>query len=286
MQSWKVTDESAGKRLDVFIAKQVPQLSRSSIQKLADQNKLLVEKQPEKAGYKLKNGQKVSLNYNLQLLDQIPDIELPILYEDEDCLVIDKPVGVLTHSKGVFNPEPTVATFIAPKLKSLEGERAGIVHRLDRATSGVIICAKHEAALKWLQKQFAQRRTKKHYIAVVEGHLDPSEAMIDIPIERNPIKPKAFRAGAAGKPAITEYKVVSTNRHYSLIDLFPKTGRTHQLRVHLQHLGYPIVGDTLYGGKDADRLYLHAKSLEITLPNKERKIFEASVPAAFTAIMK
>jgi 23S rRNA pseudouridine1911/1915/1917 synthase len=286
MQQWIVEEESHRVRLDVFVAKHVPELSRSSIQKLCDQEQVLVDGKPQGSNYKVKTDQKITLQYDLAELKDIPKIDLPILYEDEDCLVLNKSIGVLTHSKGMFNPEGTVATFIEPYLKGIEGERAGIVHRLDRATSGVIIAAKNAEAQSWLQKQFGQRRVKKTYVAVIEGQLDPNSAVIEVPIERNPKKPQTFRAGTNGKDAITTYKTLQSNEDYSTLELSPQTGRTHQLRVHLKYLDHPIVGDTLYGGKEADRLYLHAHKLELTLPNRERKVFIAPVPSEFKAIMK
>src|SRR5690606_13156642 len=118
------------------------------------------------------------------------------------------------------------------RLHSMEGERAGIVHRLDRATSGVMICAKTPEAHVWMQKQFAQRRTKKTYSAIVGGHMSPEKAIVDMPIERNPKKPQMFRVGANGKPALTQYEVLSETDRHSLLELKPETGRTHQLRVH------------------------------------------------------
>jgi 23S rRNA pseudouridine1911/1915/1917 synthase len=215
-------------------------------------------------------------------------LDIPIIHEDSDCLVIDKPLGVLTHSKGSFNPESTVATWLA----SHEGadnlsstNREGIVHRLDRATSGVMICAKTPGALSWLQKQFSTRKTKKTYAALVENEIQPKEAVIDMPIERNPKKPSTFRVGANGKQATTKYSTESYievgDKLLTLVKLSPVTGRTHQLRVHLSNLGYPIVGDELYGGLSAQRLYLHALSLELTLPNKTRMTFNAQMPKDF-----
>ncbi len=286
MYKWKVTPESSGKRLDVFVAENLPELSRSSIQKLADQKKVTVNKIVQQDKYRVKTGETVSLDYNLDELVKVPKIKIPILYEDEDCIVLNKPAGILTHSKGVFNPEATVATFIAPMLQGLNGDRAGIVHRLDRATSGVIICAKTPEALKWLQKQFSSRKVKKMYIAVVEGKPKQAEAVIDMPIERNPKDPKSFRVASNGKSAVTHYKVMRSDPIFSELELTPTTGRTHQLRVHLSHIGHPIIGDILYGGEPADRLYLHAKSLEITLPNRQRQVFTSTVPREFSAIMK
>jgi RluA family pseudouridine synthase len=147
-----------------------------------------------------------------------------------------------------------------------------------------MIGAKTPEALSWLQKQFSQRKVKKTYMAVVEGQLEPAEAIIDMPIERNPKHPQTFRAGPNGKPAQTEYKAVKYNGSKTLVELRPKTGRTHQLRVHLKQLKHPILGDTLYGGVSANRLYLHALSLEITLPNRQRKVFVAPLPTEFLAI--
>lgn len=286
MHSWTVSEESVGQRLDVFIDKQLPGLSRSSIKKFIDQKTVTIDKKVEKASYKVREGQHVVLDFDIDASREIPQIDLPVLYEDDDCIVIDKPAGLLTHSKGQFNPEATVATFVEPKTKGFEGDRKGIVHRLDRATSGVIIAAKTPEALAWLQKQFSNRKVVKTYIAVIEGQLEPEQAVIDVPIERNPKKPQTFRAGGNGKSAVTAYKVIESRNNKQLIELQPKTGRTHQLRVHLLYLNHPIVGDALYGGVTADRLYLHAHKLEITLPNKERRIFTSAVPNAFQVIMK
>ncbi len=156
------------------------------------------------------------------------------------------------------------------------------MHRLDRATSGIIIGAKNQRALSLLQKQFAQRAAKKTYVTIVEGHLKQPEALIDMPIERNPKAPATFRVGANGKPSKTHYKVIQEGPKTSLLELKPETGRTHQLRVHLAKLGHPIVGDPLYGhGSYGDRLFLHALSLEITLPNGQRQTFTAPLPTEF-----
>ncbi len=286
MIRFKVVETEARKRLDTVVVGHIEGISRSFVRKLCDQNKISVNGQLKEAGDKLHMGDKIAVDYDPTEVDKIPDIDLPTLYEDNNCLVINKPVGVLTHSKGAFNPEATVATFALSKVKNLDGERAGIVHRLDRATSGVMIIAKNPEALVWLQKQFSQRKVKKTYEAVVVGTPEPPEAIIDMPIERNPKKPQTFRVGAHGKSASTHYTVEKSGSKYSLLKLAPTTGRTHQLRVHLKKLGYPIVGDTLYGGEVADRLYLHALSLEITLPDKERKVFDAPLPKGFMKLVR
>lgn len=278
-----LVDES--KRLDAFVAAEQG-LSRSFVNVLLDQGKVSVNgKAVYKPSAKVRPGDTVTLDYQPTALQDIPEIDLEILYQDDDCVVINKPAGVLTHSKGAFNPEATVSTFIRQFTTGMQDNRGGIVHRLDRVTSGVLICAKHEAALQSLQKQFSDRKTKKVYNAIIAGTLDPAQATIDMPIERNPKKPQTFRVGPNGKAAQTNYKVLQTGKQYSLVELRPITGRTHQLRVHLAQLGHPIVGDVLYGGEPADRTYLHALSLEITIPSGKRKVFQAPLPPEFSAKM-
>lgn len=286
MKRFVAKESDQNKRLDVFLAENFSKLSRSSIGKLCEQEKVLVNNAVKKSKYTVKQNDIVTVDYDSGSLKDIPVIDIPIIYEDDDCLVISKPLGILTHSKGAFNPEASVATFIEARLvNNYNGERAGIAHRLDRATSGVMICAKTSKAMSWLQKQFSTRNVKKSYLAVINGQLDPPEAVIDMPIERNPKKPQTFRVGSNGKTAQTTYKTLSSNDRYSLVMLTPQTGRTHQLRVHLKHLGHPIVGDTFYDGEPADRLYLHASMLEITLPNKQRKVFNVSEPPEFKKLL-
>ncbi len=278
---------SRAQRLDQRVIEQMPTLTRSYASKLIETGKVTVNGEVvTKSGYKMRAGDEVAVDHDDELFRQIPVIELPVVYEDEDCVVIIKPVGLLTHSKGAFNPEATVATWLRGRLRSMEGERAGIVHRLDRATSGVMICAKTPDAHSWLQKQFAQRRTKKNYAAIISGHLNQPEAVIDMPIERNPKKPQTFRVGANGKSAVTQYHTLQMIDGYSLLELKPTTGRTHQLRVHMANLGHPIVGDVLYDGPQADRLFLHAHHLELTLPNRERTVFTAPLPPEFAEFMQ
>lgn len=279
------------KRLDQKVVELLPELSRASAAKLIISGKVKINGElATKSSQSVAASDKVVVDYHPTSL---PIIDLPIIYEDENCVVIDKPAGVLTHSKGNFNPEATVATWLESRVASdwrsgasEQNTRLGIVHRLDRATSGVMICAKNEASHMYLQKQFSSRQTKKTYVAVVTGEPDPLEAMIDIPIERNPKAPATFRAGAGGKSAQTYYKIIKTNRNYSLLELKPVTGRTHQLRVHLKYIGHPIVGDMIYGGETASRLMLHARELEITLPGGNRKIFHSEVPPEFARLVK
>ncbi|HEY5442853.1 MAG TPA: RluA family pseudouridine synthase [Candidatus Saccharimonadales bacterium] len=277
---------SRAERLDQYVVRQHPEMSRSFAVRLIEEGDVKVNGEPQlKAGYKIRPADKIVITHDPVKAVEFPEIELPVLYEDKDCVVINKPLGLLTHSKGAFNPEATVSTWLRSRMTALKGERAGIVHRLDRATSGVMICAKTPEALSWLQKQFSQRKVKKTYLAIVEGTLKDPEAIIDMPIERNPKKPQTFRVGSNGKAAVTAYKVLKTTDKLSLLELRPTTGRTHQLRVHLEELHHPILGDTFYGGKQADRLFLHAQALEITLPNKQRKIFQVPMPPEFDEIL-
>lgn len=273
-------------RLDKEVARRFPDLTRSVIQKYI------------KAGYVHVDGQVVtkpstSITESDALSLSIPERpdtsanELPILYIDDSVIVVDKPAGVLTHSKGAMNDEFTVADFFRRyTTHALDTSRPGIVHRLDRDTSGVIIGARTDEAAVLLKKQFANRTVKKRYSAVVDGTLKHAEAVIDLPIGRNPSAPSTFRVDSNGKPALTAYTVTATNGRQSLVELTPKTGRTHQLRVHMQYIGTPIAGDRIYGSvKSAPRLCLHARELEITIPQAERRVFAAPVPTLFKELV-
>ena len=210
------------------------------------------------------------------------DVDLPILYEDDDVIVVNKPSGLLTHAKGGLSDEPTVAEIIRPKTSfATDTDRPGIVHRLDRDTSGLLIIAKNPESAAHLQRQFAERTAKKTYIAITDGKPKLNVAKIDLPIGRNPSAPSTFRIDPNGKPAQTTYYVLAENDTQSLVELKPTTGRTHQLRVHLAHLNAPILGDRVYGKSSDCRMMLHAQKLEITLPSGERKVFEAAIPDEF-----
>ena len=280
------SDTGQGWRLDRYVAVKVPEYTRSTIEKFIDQGFITVNGNTVKTSYKISLGDKVDINPPEVT---IAEIDIPIIHEDDNVIVLNKPAGVLTHSKGAFNEEGTVASFIAPKIDEelRTSGRGGIVHRLDRDTSGVIICAKNTATQTLLQKQFADRKTKKIYIAIAEGLIEDDVAILKWPIGRNPKKPQTFRVDANGKTAETEIEVIDRNEisKLTLVKLMPKTGRTHQLRVHLTNWGFPILGDRLYG-KEEDRLWLHAESLEITIPTSDRRIFTAPLPETFTSKME
>jgi len=270
------------KRLDVILAERYPDLSRSTWQKHI------------RAGHvSVNNTVQTSPKYDVSDTDSISvalpaetdydEHTLPIIYLDDNVIVINKPIGVLTHAKGAINEEFTVAEFFRRYTTvGLDTNRPGIIHRLDRDTSGVMIGARNPETAALLQKQFADRKAKKTYLAIVTGSLKHQEAKIDLPIGRNPSAPSTFRVDAGGKPAVTTYTVLAESNGQSLVKLQPKTGRTHQLRVHMEYLGAPILGDRVYG-KAADRLYLHAAELEVTIPGGERKVFTAPAPEEFTS---
>jgi 23S rRNA pseudouridine1911/1915/1917 synthase len=273
-------------RLDQELVRRYPEFSRSTMQKYVKSGYVLVNGEPAKS-----SKQDVTENDDIALVPperlDTSGMELPILYLDDNIIVVNKPAGVLTHSKGALNDEFTVADFFRRyTTNALDSTRPGIVHRLDRDTSGVIIGARNNETALLLKKQFADRTTKKHYIAIVDGVPKLEEALIDLPIGRYPSAPSTFRVDSKGKAATTSYKVLKSNGKQSLLELTPRTGRTHQLRVHMQYLNTPIAGDRVYGSqKTADRLCLHAYKLEITIPTSERKVFTAPIPESFKEIV-
>ena len=272
---------SEKKRLDSELAKRYPDVSRSTWQKHI------------KAGHVSVNSVvTTSTKHDVTDVDDIaitmpdaPDFsanELPIIYIDDNVIVIDKPSGILSHAKGALNEEFTVAEFFRRySTYNSDTNRPGIIHRLDRDTSGIMIGARNADTATMLQKQFADRKTKKTYYAIVEGMPKLDKANIDLPIGRNPSAPSTFRVDSKGKSAITRYEVIASDKKYSLVKLQPQTGRTHQLRVHMAYLNTPILGDKVYG-KPSKRLYLHANSLEITIPTSSRRTFVSPVPSDLT----
>jgi 23S rRNA pseudouridine1911/1915/1917 synthase len=267
-------------RLDVLLARSLPDFSRSFLQKLCKEGRVSIDGELElKPGTLVQPAQEVAVT--VPHIDGPVSGDLPVIYEDNDVVVMNKPAGLLTHAKGAMNMEFTVGEFMRTHTTDdPTGNRPGIVHRLDRGTSGVIIAAKTPEAKRWLQKQFSTRKVKKTYLALVTGHLKEPAALIQLPIERNPKKPQTFRVAGNGKPAETSYETLKVYKNATYIKLTPLTGRTHQLRVHMQYLGHPIVGDPVYGKEEPKlgRMFLHAASLEITLPSRERKVFEVPLP--------
>ena len=261
------------KRLDHMMVEIFKSYNRSTLQKFIESGFVKVDGVvAKKPNQKFVEGAYIELDVPDELKNA--DIEPDVIYEDDDVIVMNKPAGLLSEPRGQYCPEKTMADY------------GYVAHRLDRDTSGVVIMAKTEEVQKFLKRQFQDRTVHKTYVAVVCGRPKLDEARIDLPLIRDLKRPTTFRVDANGKEAETFYKVLKTNDKYSLVELKPTTGRTHQLRVHMKYLGNPILGDPVYGTEKADRLYLHARELEITLPSGERKTFKARVPREFNNVFR
>ena len=260
-------------RLDILMSGIFKSYNRSTLQKFIEYGFVTVDGElVKKANTKYEPGVKIDLR--IPKIMKNADLVPGVIYEDDHVLVLNKPAGLLSMAKGEYCPENTL-------------ERYGLlVHRLDRDTSGVVILAKDEETQKFLKKQFQDRKAHKIYNAVIEGQLKLKEARIDLPLARDLKRPTTFKVDPNGKPAETFYKVLQENADYSLVELRPTTGRTHQLRVHLKYLGHPILGDRVYGEKKAGRLYLHARELEITLPGGKRQTFVTPLPKEFENVFR
>lgn len=288
-------------RLDVYLSEQYPNYSRSQLKQLIEDGQVTVDGLAvSKPSFDVSATSQI-----IATLPETPDFseqitkfnQNNIIYQNDYVMVINKPAGMLTHAKGGHCDEFTVADFVramfspAEAAQNIGNNRLGIVHRLDRATSGVLICARNLATQHYLQKQFSERKAHKTYWALVRGIPTHSHARINLPLARNLKRPATFTVNGKGKPAITGYQVLSTyDDNTTLVELRPLTGRTHQLRVHLSHIGHPIIGDPVYGdGKFGDRLMLHAKELEITIPTdsgNQRMTFRADLPADFLSVIE
>ncbi len=268
------TIEAPKRRFDMILLERYPEYSRATIQKFIKKGLATIgDETITKANYLVEFEQEDDCKITA------PEGEKerpPVIYEDENVIVFNKPVGMLSIKKGAYLAETAIDDF---------GE---IVHRLDRDTSGVVIVAKSEKVKSYLQKQFAERKTHKTYYAVVVGHPKTPRAVISVPLTRNLKRPTTFMPDPNGREAITEYNILAQNDRFSLVELKPRTGRTHQLRIHMAHIGTPILGDPVYNPKSpkADRMYLHAASLEITIPEGKRVTFTAPLPESFRDAVK
>lgn len=280
------------RRLDVFLTEQMPNLSRSRIQNLIRDGRVLVNGSvPFKTGQMLEGGEEIRLTEP----DAEPstlraeDIPLNIVFENDDLLIIDKPAGMVVHP-AVGHASGTLANaalFHDPDLEGVGGEkRPGIVHRLDKDTSGLIVVAKNDSAHQWLQDQFKERTVSKTYLALVDGHPPTPSGRIEAPIGRDPShrQKMAVTPESRGRPSVTEYFTRETFPAHTLLEAHPLTGRTHQIRVHLAFIGCPVAGDSVYGRKKITlpltRQFLHAFRLKICLPGETQpRIFEAPLPA-------
>ncbi|GAB4245535.1 MAG: RluA family pseudouridine synthase [Acidobacteriota bacterium] len=297
-----VPEACAGWRLDRFLAEQIPEATRAAVQRWIAAGRVWVDGRTRKPSYRLRPGEKVTADPPpAEPLELVPDaISLRVLYEDEDVLVVDKPAGLVVHP-GAGVRRGTLANALVHRYRDLpqaETLRPGIVHRLDKGTSGLLVVALNEVAHHRLVRQFQRREVDKRYVALLYGHLQPAEGGIDLPLGRD----RRQRTRISGntdrpRPALTLYRVL---RYYpagfTLVEARPVTGRTHQIRVHFWSRGHPVVGDETYqrrdktralpGGGHLGRLFLHAAELEFTHPRTgERLRFAAPLPPELAALL-
>ena len=266
--------DSAGARLDLFLVQKLPKLSRSFIQKLIEDGHIKLNGKLTRAGIRLKEGDTVSVVIPPPepTALEAENIPLDIIYEDTDMLVVNKPAGMTTHP-APGNPAHTLVNAVLSHLPSLPESdnptRPGIVHRLDKDTSGLILIAKTRGALANLSAQFKSREVKKAYVALVKGRVTPKSGVIDAPIGRDRAHRQKMAVNDSGRPARTAYTMLRYFEGYTLVEARPETGRTHQIRVHFASVGHPIVGDATYGAKSelVGRQFLHAQRLSFKLPS-------------------
>lgn len=292
----KIIVQGETERLDKYISKQKIEISRVMVQKLIEENQILVNNKPQKASYKVQTGDEIIINIpeakETNLKSQ--DIPLDIIYEDDDILVINKPKGMVVHP-AVGNPDGTLVNAVMAhckgNLSGIGGElRPGIVHRLDKDTSGLIIVAKNDKAHINLSEQIQNRKVKKVYLALVRGTIPENEATINMPIARSTKDRKKMAVDKKGKVAITHFKVLKRFEKYTYLEVTIETGRTHQIRVHMAEIGHPVVGDYTYSnGKNEFNIQgqmLHAKSLDFKHPITGKQMHcEAPLPDYFTEIL-
>ena len=300
MQKTLIVEENEESRLDAYISNKIPEISRMTVKRLLDENKILVNEKFEKPSYKVNKNDKIEIQIDepKEIKLRAQNIPIEIIYEDKDIIVVNKPKGLVVHPAN-GNPDGTLVNAIMAvckdRLSGIGGEiRPGIVHRLDKDTSGLLIVAKNDVAHVKMSEQIKNREVKKTYIALVRGTVPENEATINMPIGRSTKDRKKMAVTKNGKEAITHFKVLeryTTNKgSYTLLEIKIDTGRTHQIRVHMAEIGYPVIGDAVYSnGKNefgVEGQCLHAKRLEFKHPTtgKEMKL-EAPLPEYFEKIL-
>jgi 23S rRNA pseudouridine1911/1915/1917 synthase len=284
-------DQETPERLDKFLVGQLQEFSRSRIQTLIAEGFVEVNgRAAKKAGQALESGFEVTVRVPPPAPTDLiaEDIPLDIVFENEDLIVVNKPAGMVVHPAAGHSSGTLVNAVLGyePDIEGIGGEeRPGVVHRLDKETSGLILLAKNERAHRWLQDQFRLRKVDKTYLALVDGKPPTPSGRVEAQIGRDPSHRKrmAIVPESRGREAVSEYKTVERFREHTLLEFHPLTGRTHQIRLHCAFLGCPIVGDEVYGRKrpslEIDRHFLHAYRLKIILPGeKETRLFEAPLP--------
>ena len=296
MKEYIVSQEEKGKRLDTYISSVDTDITRTSAQRLIEDGNILVNGKNAKVSYKIQENDKISVEIPepKQIELKAQDIPIEIVYEDSDIIVVNKPKGMVVHPAN-GNPDGTLVNAIMAickdSLSGIGGEiRPGIVHRIDKDTSGLLIVAKNDNSHVKMSEQIKNHEVKKTYIALVRGVFKEKEATIDMPIGRSTSNRKKMAVNKNGKNAITHIKVLKRFDKYTLLQVNIETGRTHQIRVHLSHIGYPIVGDYTYSnGKnefDVVGQCLHAQKLEFKHPITQKDMcLEAELPQYFKDIL-
>lgn len=299
MQEFIVKQEEAGKRIDAYLSSKNEDISRVAIQRLIEEEKILVNGKKTKASYKVQENDKITQEEEKpqEINLKAQDIPIEIIYEDDDIIVVNKPKGLVVHPAN-GNPDGTLVNAIMAickdSLSGIGGEiRPGIVHRLDKDTSGILVVAKNDKAHINMSEQIKNHTVKKTYIALVRGIVKENEATINMPIGRSIKDRKKMAVTKNGKEAITHFKVIKRypNENCTLLEVRIETGRTHQIRVHLAQIGYPVIGDATYSsGKNKWEVQgqcLHAKSLEFKHPITQKDMFlEAELPEYLQKIIK
>ena len=302
----KIDPEHAGLRLDAFLASQIDGWSRARLQKLIENEDVLVNGKPSKPSYKLRDGDDLEIELTATATVEFAPENIPIevVYEDHTLVVVNKPAGLVVHPAS-GTPAGTLANALAYHFQQLPdggtGVRPGIVHRLDRDTSGLLVVAKTEAALENLSDQFRDRTVFKSYVALVHGRVLSNSGKIDQPLARDPSNRTRMAVVRGGRNALSLYRVRRGFQRFTLLDVELKTGRTHQIRVHLAWLKHPVVGDETYGGgrdntiqdpqlrariRNLKRHFLHAEKLAFTHPGtKELMKFESPLPAELSEVL-
>jgi 23S rRNA pseudouridine1911/1915/1917 synthase len=288
--AFDASSQDAGKRLDHYLQEKLPQYSRSRLQNWIKDGLVRVNGAAPKASLVLRGSESIEVTPGeLPPLNAAPeDLPLDILYEDDAVIAINKPAGVVVHA-GAGNHSGTLVNRLVHHFASLSkigGDfRPGIVHRIDKGTSGVLLVARTDAAHQSLATQFSGRTVEKTYLALVQGSVRAESGRISTPIERDPLRRlRMTTKTGSGRAALTEYRVRQRFEKYTFLEVRIHTGRTHQIRVHLASIGHPVAGDRLYGGQAAARIFLHAWRIAFTSPDTgERIAVEAPLPSDLTA---
>lgn len=292
-----VKKEESNQRIDSYLSKKNKDISRVAVQRMIEEKKVLVNGKKTKSSYKVQENDQIILEEEKpkEINLKAQDIPIEIIYEDKDIIVVNKPKGLVVHPAN-GNPDGTLVNAIMAickdSLSGIGGEiRPGIVHRLDKDTSGLLIVAKNDKAHIKMSEQIKEHQVEKTYIALVKGVVKENEATIHMPIGRSPRDRKKMAVVKTGKDAITHFKVLKRYDNYTLLEVKIETGRTHQIRVHLSQIGYPIVGDSTYSnGKNEWNIEgqcLHAKSLKFKHPITNQEMFlEAKLPQYFEEILR